>query len=143
MIEIDFHAHILPGCDHGSDGWETSRQQLKLAREAVKNIPPGNILVAVPHEATPFRDNLRRVLACRHYLASDEAAKHPAQTIARIRDMMDNGTNDGFLAEIRRICTTIGAVALPVVPRSMPPFGFTPGSPPRPRLPPACPAEMK
>ena len=34
MIEIDFHAHILPGCDHGSDGWETSRQQLKLAREA-------------------------------------------------------------------------------------------------------------
>ena len=34
MIEIDFHAHILPGCDHGSDGWETSRRQLKLAREA-------------------------------------------------------------------------------------------------------------
>ena len=34
MKEIDFHAHILPGCDHGSDGWRTSRQQLKLAREA-------------------------------------------------------------------------------------------------------------
>ena len=34
MIEIDFHAHILPGCDHGSDGWKTSRRQLKLAREA-------------------------------------------------------------------------------------------------------------
>ena len=34
MMEIDFHAHILPRCDHGSDGWETSRKQLKLAREA-------------------------------------------------------------------------------------------------------------
>ena len=34
MMQIDFHAHILPGCDHGSDGWRTSRRQLKLAREA-------------------------------------------------------------------------------------------------------------
>ena len=34
MTEIDFHAHILPGCDHGSDGWETSRRQLVLARKA-------------------------------------------------------------------------------------------------------------
>lgn len=34
MTEIDFHAHILPRCDHGSDGWKTSRQQLKLAHEA-------------------------------------------------------------------------------------------------------------
>ena len=34
MNQIDFHAHILPRCDHGSDGLETSLQQLKLAREA-------------------------------------------------------------------------------------------------------------
>ncbi len=34
MTEIDFHAHILPRCDHGSDGWKTSRQQLRLAAEA-------------------------------------------------------------------------------------------------------------
>ncbi len=34
MKEIDFHAHILPRCDHGSDGLETSLRQLKLAREA-------------------------------------------------------------------------------------------------------------
>lgn len=34
MIEIDFHAHVLPCLDHGSDGWKTSRQQLKLARAA-------------------------------------------------------------------------------------------------------------
>ena len=34
MTEIDFHAHILPRCDHGSDGLETSLRQLELAREA-------------------------------------------------------------------------------------------------------------
>ena len=34
MTEIDFHAHILPGCDHGSDRWKTSRRQLELAAEA-------------------------------------------------------------------------------------------------------------
>ena len=34
MTQIDFHAHILPRCDHGSDGWKTSRRQLKLARGA-------------------------------------------------------------------------------------------------------------
>lgn len=34
MTTIDFHAHILPCCDHGSDGLKTSQQQLKLAREA-------------------------------------------------------------------------------------------------------------
>lgn len=34
MIEIDFHAHILPRCDHGCDGWKTARRQLRLAHEA-------------------------------------------------------------------------------------------------------------
>ncbi len=34
MVEIDFHAHILPGCDHGSDGIETSLRQVGLAKEA-------------------------------------------------------------------------------------------------------------
>ena len=31
---IDFHAHILPGADHGSDGLETSLRQLALAEES-------------------------------------------------------------------------------------------------------------
>lgn len=34
MADIDFHAHILPGCDHGSDGLETSLRQVALAKEA-------------------------------------------------------------------------------------------------------------
>ena len=34
MAEIDFHAHILPGCDHGSSNLETSLRQIALAKEA-------------------------------------------------------------------------------------------------------------
>ena len=44
MTEIDFHAHILPGCDHGSDGLETSLRQIALAREA-----DVDIVCATPH----------------------------------------------------------------------------------------------
>lgn len=33
-MNIDFHAHILPKADHGSDGLETSLKQVALAREA-------------------------------------------------------------------------------------------------------------
>ncbi|MBP3321681.1 MAG: histidinol-phosphatase [Clostridia bacterium] len=44
MERIDFHSHILPGADHGSDGIETSRLQLSLLKEAgVKKV------VVTPH----------------------------------------------------------------------------------------------
>ncbi|MBQ3357185.1 MAG: hypothetical protein IJG45_08780 [Oscillospiraceae bacterium] len=33
-MHIDFHAHILPGADHGSSSLETSLQQVELARQA-------------------------------------------------------------------------------------------------------------
>lgn len=77
--------------------------EVKLARDAVKSIPAGNILVAVPHEPTAFRDDLRRVIACRHLTAPGEADKHPAQTVSRIRDMLDDGVDDGYLPNIRRV----------------------------------------
>lgn len=41
---IDFHAHVLPAADHGSDGLETSLCQLRLAEEAGIDT-----LVATPH----------------------------------------------------------------------------------------------
>lgn len=41
---IDFHAHILPGADHGSDGLETSLRQLELAEQAGIDT-----IVATPH----------------------------------------------------------------------------------------------
>ena len=34
MLTIDFHAHILPGCDHGSRDLKTSLQQVHLAKDA-------------------------------------------------------------------------------------------------------------
>ncbi len=44
MMHIDFHAHILPKADHGSDGLETSLQQVALAKEAGIDL-----LAATPH----------------------------------------------------------------------------------------------
>ena len=41
---IDFHAHVLPGADHGSDSLKTSLRQLALAEEAGITC-----LVATPH----------------------------------------------------------------------------------------------
>lgn len=33
-LTLDYHAHVLPGCDHGSDGVEMSRKQLAMAAAA-------------------------------------------------------------------------------------------------------------
>lgn len=43
-MNIDFHAHILPKADHGSDSLETSLRQVALARRAGINV-----LAATPH----------------------------------------------------------------------------------------------
>lgn len=77
--------------------------EVKLARAAVKTIPEGTILVAVPHEPTPFKEDLKKVLACRHFTTPEEASKHPAQTVARIRDTMDDGVEDGYLPNIKKV----------------------------------------
>lgn len=33
-LTIDYHSHILPGCDHGSNNVETSLQQISMAQSA-------------------------------------------------------------------------------------------------------------
>ena len=43
-MKIDFHAHILPGADHGASRVETSLRQLALMREAGVSA-----VVATPH----------------------------------------------------------------------------------------------
>lgn len=53
---IDFHAHVLPGCDHGSDGLETSLKQLALAEAAGVDT-----LIATPH-FYPQREDLEEFL---------------------------------------------------------------------------------
>ena len=52
VITTDFHAHVLPGADHGSDGLEMSLNQLSLiASHGIKRV------VATPH-FYPMRDNV-------------------------------------------------------------------------------------
>ena len=54
----DFHAHILPGADHGSDGLETSLRQLELAEAAGIGT-----VIATPHfypQQDSFSEFLRR-----------------------------------------------------------------------------------
>ena len=57
---LDFHAHILPGADHGSDGLETSLRQLALAEEAGVDV-----IVATPH-FYPQSDDFGHFLQKRH-----------------------------------------------------------------------------
>lgn len=53
---LDYHAHILPGCDHGSDGIATSLQQIKMAKAAgIKTI------CATPH-FYPHRESIESFL---------------------------------------------------------------------------------
>ena len=53
---LDFHAHVLPGADHGSDGLQTSLRQLTLAEQAGIDV-----LIATPH-FYPQRDDFGRFL---------------------------------------------------------------------------------
>lgn len=62
MKKIDFHAHILPGCDHGCDCVDTSLRQLTLARAAGVDI-----VCATPHfyaEREDVHEFLMRRRAC-------------------------------------------------------------------------------
>lgn len=64
---LDFHAHVLPGADHGSDGLQTSLRQLTLAEQAGIDT-----LVATPHyypQKDDFGQFLRKREACRAQLA--------------------------------------------------------------------------
>lgn len=55
-MRIDFHAHVLPGADHGCENVEMSLQQLKLAKEAGIDV-----VVITPH-FYPNKETLERFL---------------------------------------------------------------------------------
>lgn len=56
---FDYHSHILPGCDHGSDGIETSLKQIEMAEGAgIKNI------CATPH-FYPHKESVEAFLSRR------------------------------------------------------------------------------
>ena len=49
-LTLDYHAHVLPGCDHGSDSVETSRKQLaKGAGEIASAAARVRTVCATPH----------------------------------------------------------------------------------------------
>ena len=56
LFLVDYHAHVLPGCDHGSDGIETSKRQLEAARKA------GIETVCATSHFYPDKENLDRFL---------------------------------------------------------------------------------
>lgn len=58
-LSLDYHSHILPGCDHGSDGLKTSLRQLEMAGAAgIKTI------CATPH-FYPHRESVEAFLSRR------------------------------------------------------------------------------
>ena len=58
-LSLDYHSHILPGCDHGSDGLDTSLRQLEMAKNAgIKAI------CATPH-FYPHRESVETFLSRR------------------------------------------------------------------------------
>ena len=99
MKQIDFHAHILPKADHGSDSLETSLKQIALAKEAGIDI-----LAATPH----------------FYPASDTAAaflERRARCLAELQNNLEPGSPEilpgaevqicrglDHLHEIRQLC---------------------------------------
>jgi len=75
--------------------------EIAHARQAVGSIDGPNIIVGVPVKAHPYAVLLGRTKACRHYLSGEEERKLTAQTVARLRDMLDNA-DDGYLTDLKR-----------------------------------------
>ena len=72
-MNIDFHAHVLPGADHGSANLDTSLKQLALAKQAgIDHV------IATPH-FYPRHDAPERFLKRR---AEAEAALRDSRSAA-------------------------------------------------------------
>lgn len=98
-LTLDYHAHILPGCDHGSDGPATSLKQLALAASAgIQTI------CATPH-FYPHRESIASFLERRTETARLLAAAAPADA-PRIQLGAEVLICDGMerLEELPRLC---------------------------------------
>ncbi len=81
---IDFHAHVLPGADHGSDSVATSLAQLQKA--AAKGI---HTIVATPHFYLQRRHTVEGFLARREkaFQALQEAMDEGSMTIIKAAEV--------------------------------------------------------
>lgn len=107
---IDFHAHILPGADHGSDGLETSLRQLELAEQAGVDT-----IVATPHfypQVDSFTGFLRKRDRC-----SSELMNHyhgPIRILLGAEVHMCVGLD--HLKDVEELCVTGTSVMLSELP---------------------------
>lgn len=85
-MNIDFHAHILPCADHGSDSLETSLRQVELARQAGIDV-----LAATPH-FYPKREYLSDFLTRRR------------ETELRLREALPENAPSILVASETQLC---------------------------------------
>jgi protein-tyrosine phosphatase len=106
-VVIDFHAHILPGADHGSKGREVTQEQLRLIAAAGTDI-----VVATPH-FYPHRDNLAAFLA-RRSAALGELANCKAPAMLQILVGAEVQVCEGLeeLEELETLCVQGTSVIL-------------------------------
>lgn len=109
---IDFHAHILPNADHGSDGLETSLAQLAAAKAAGITT-----LVATPHfypDHHHLSDFLARRKSCTQRLT--EAYSGDIAILPGAEVMLCEGL--AHLPNLRELCiqdTNVLLVEMPMV----------------------------
>ena len=94
---VDFHCHLLPKADHGSDSLETSAAQLKnLAAVGVTTI------VATPH-FYPEQDTVPEFLARRKAAYEELMSLHPAQEIVPAAEVAMN-LDLPAMPELEKLC---------------------------------------
>ena len=72
-LALDYHAHVLPGCDHGSDSLETSLAQLRMAHAA------GIATVCATPHFYPQREDVESFLE-RRWRSYSELQPHLAES---------------------------------------------------------------
>ena len=111
-MNIDFHAHILPGADHGSANLKTSLEQLALAKAAGIDL-----IVATPH-FYPQREPVEAFLARREQSAAllRDAAKDAPQLLIGGEIQLCRGLH--HIGALERLCiegTNVLLLELPPV----------------------------
>ena len=99
-MNIDFHAHILPGADHGSRNMETSLKQLAMAKEAGMDI-----IVATPHfypEKENISDFLERRTACARKLREAAQGKNFPKVLVGCEAQLCRGME--HIPDLKRLC---------------------------------------
>lgn len=98
-MNIDFHAHILPKADHGSDSVETSLRQLAMARAGEIDV-----LAATPH-FYPNRDTAEAFFERRERCHAD-LCKEPSASKPRLLLGAEVHLCRGLehLAELHKLC---------------------------------------